>query len=401
MLAKLMRSINTCNNFLRSKKYEFQFVKERKYESIIFRKSIRKLLLFFYKEIHPDLTQDLPEELKKVNGESLSVLNSYIDILSSSSRSENNIFIEKKLVFFKVFENSEHQIIKGRYKNIVIKLQTLSNNLSSQEKEQITAKLIYEIRKSLDKIKNVNIFNECDNESAENLGEDLLNYEKNGKNEKRQKSYINSLWDDLTNHVKNTQALFQPSEEHTLLMQKRRSYFYYIRKKLEEKYQKINHKKRRKRKLLKVKETANKITREKFPDIEHKNYENEILDCSYKIIQNGFDPNLIFFHKDIKTVEEKKKAIENICGMHLKDDADKWLLENCLKLLKNHRTQIPLVICMDKKISLSSTFGFIYIPLEFCVNDLFNFLENNLHLARSVRRKVITTRKMEYTERNK
>ncbi|KJP86616.1 hypothetical protein AK88_03720 [Plasmodium fragile] len=387
MLSKLMSSLNRCNNFLTSKKCTFQFANGRKYQSSIFRKSVRKLILFFYKEIHPDLTQELPEELKKVNSESLSVLNSYIDILSSSERSESNIFLEKKIVFFKVFENSQNKIIKGRYKNIVIKLQTLPNNLSLQQKEEITAKLIYDIRQSLEKIKNVNILDECDKDSIENLDEDIFSSNKGGG---KKNGGINSIWDDLTEHVKNTQALFQPSEQQALLIQKRRSYFHYIKKKLEEKYQKINHKKRREKKLLKLKEVANKIAHEKFPDIENKKYkyDSDILHSSYKIVQNGFDPNLIFLHKDIKEEQVKKKAVENLCGMHLKDDADRWLLENCLKLLKNHQTQIPLVVYLDKTISLCPTFGFIYIPIDFCVRDFFSFLEGNLDRARSIRRKV-------------
>ncbi|SCP02539.1 conserved protein, unknown function [Plasmodium malariae] len=373
-----------CNNFIPCKKYAFQYFSEREYESSIFKKSVRKLLLFFYKEVHPDLTMSLPEELKKINNESLSILNAYIDTLCSSSKEENNIFLEKNLVFFKTFENSENKILKGRYKNIIIKLHSISSNLSVEQKEKITAKLIYDIKKSLEKIKNVNNFDENIDpfDPISNSSNDPIYSEKKKKND------INSIWEDLTEHVKNTEALYQPPEEQIELIQRRKRYFYYIKKKLEAKYQRINHKKRRKNKILKLNQTANKLAQEKFPHYTQKNYDQKIYDQSYKIIHSGYDPNLIFFHKDIKE-EEKRRAIENLCGMYFKDDADKWLLENCLKLLKNHQIQIPLVIYSKKEFSLSSTFGFIYVPVDFCLNDFFTFLENNLHQARCIRKKVL------------
>lgn len=324
------------------------------------------MLLFFYKEVHPDLTQDLPDELKKINSESLSILNSYIDILSSSNKTENNIFVEKKLVFFKLFENSEHKIIKGRYKNIEINLQTINNNLSEEDKEHIIAKLIYDIKKSLEKIQSKNIFNNNDNmEDIENIIDDTSSYFHHKKKNEKDDT-IKSIWDDLMDHVKNKEALYHPSEEETKYIQEKKNYFYYIKKKLEYKYQKINHRKRRKEKLQNVNKIANKIVQDKFADIEKKkknfktNDEQLILNQSYKITQMGYDPNLIFFNKDINN-DKKKQAIENICGINLNDDADKWLLENCLKLLKNHKIQIPIVFYNGKEISVSQTFGYIYV----------------------------------------
>ncbi|SBT44390.1 conserved protein, unknown function [Plasmodium ovale wallikeri] len=355
------------------------------------------MLLFFYKEVHPDLTQNLPEELKKVNNESLSILNSYIDILSSSTKEENNIFVKKNLIFFKVFENSENKIIKGRYKNIVLKLQTVSNNLSIEEKEKIVVQLIYDIKKSLEKIKDIKNTNFEDIEMDENIVNDFI-YSK-----KKKENGINALWEDLMNHVKNKEALYQPCEEENALIQKRKNYFYYIKKKLQYKYERINNKKRRKEKIKNVNRVVTKIVQDKFPDLKKKKKDEKIVQQSYEIIQNGFDPNLIFFHKDIKDDDKKKKAIENLCGIYLIDDADKWLLENCLKLLKNHQVKIPLVIYLGKTISLSSSFGYIYVtykrlkcrfvqcrlPINFYVSDLFAFLENNLCEARRIREKVL------------
>ncbi|CRG95921.1 conserved protein, unknown function [Plasmodium gallinaceum] len=381
MLIKFLNFFIKKNNYFQLKNYTFKFENKRNYDSRLFRKSVRKLLYFFYKEVHPDLTSNLPDDLKKVNNESLSVLNSYIDILSSSKKNENNIFLEKSLVFFKVFENSENKIIKGRYKNIIIKLPTISNNLSFDEKEKITAKLIYDIKNSLEKTKRKNIFND-DIEEIE-ITDNILSTK-----ETKKRGDINNIWEDLTNHVKDTEALYQPCEEEIELKKKKKSYFYYIKKKLELKFQKINHKKRRKKKLQKINEIASKIVQEKFPYNNKNNYDQILINQSYQIIQNGFNPNLIFFHKDINE-KEKRIGIENLCGMHLKDDADKWLLENCLKLLKNHKTPIPLVVYSEKKIQLSLTYGFIYIPYEFCLNDLFTFLEDNIDKARNIRKKVL------------
>lgn len=111
---------------------------------------------------------------------------------------------------------------------------------------------------------------------------------------------------------------------------------------------------------------------------------------NYQIIQSGYSPSLIFFHKDLQE-EEKKKGIENLCGLHLKEDADKWLLENCLKILKNHETPIPLVISSKGPINLSSTFGIINIPYNFELKDFFQFLENNVDTVREIRKRVINS----------
>ncbi|CDU16951.1 conserved protein, unknown function [Plasmodium yoelii] len=396
MFAKFMFYLKPSNKYVSNYKYLFQHINKQNYESNIFKKSVRRMLLFFYKQVHPDLSQDLPEELKKINSESLSILNSYIDILSSSDKNENNIFVEKKLVFFKLFENSEHKIIKGRYKNIEINLQTINNNLSEEDKEHIIAKLIYDIKNSLEKIQSKNIFNNNDDsmEDIENIIDDTSSYFHHKKKKNEKDDTIKSIWDDLMDHVKNKEALYHPSEEETKYIQEKKNYFYYIKKKLEYKYQKINHRKRRKEKLQNVNKIANKIVQDKFADIEKKkkniktNDEQLFLNQSYKITQMGYDPNLIFFNKDINN-DKKKKAIENICGINLNDDADKWLLENCLKLLKNHKIQIPIVFYNGKEISLSQTFGYIYLPVDFCLNQLFTFLENNLHQARIIRGKVL------------
>ncbi|CAD2087888.1 conserved protein, unknown function [Plasmodium vinckei lentum] len=395
MFAKFMFYLKPSNKFVLKQKCLFQYINKHNYESNIFKKSVRRMLLFFYKEVHPDLTQDLPEELKKINSESLSILNSYIDILSSPDKNENNIFVEKKLVFFKLFENSEHKIIKGRYKNIELNLQTINNNLSEEDKENIVAKLIYDIKKSLEKMQSKNIFNNNDNmEDFENIIDDTSSYFSHIKKKNEKDGTIKSIWDDLMDHVKNKEALYHPSEEEIKLIQEKKRYFYYIKKKLECKYQKIHHRKRRKEKLQNINKVANQIVQDKFADIEKKkkniktNDEQIFLNQSYKITQMGYDPNLIFFNKDIND-DKKKKAIENICGINLNDDADKWLLENCLKLLKNHKIQIPIVFYTGKEISLSQTFGYIYLPVDFCLNQFFTFLENNLHEARTIRGKVL------------
>ncbi|CAD2099814.1 hypothetical protein YYG_03762 [Plasmodium vinckei petteri] len=395
MFAKFIFYLKPSNKFVPNQKCLFQYINKHNYESNIFKKSVRRMLLFFYKEVHPDLTQDLPEELKKINSESLSILNSYIDILSSPDKNENNIFVEKKLVFFKLFENSEHKIIKGRYKNIELNLQTINNNLSEEDKENIVAKLIYDIKKSLEKIQSKNIFNNNDNmEDFENIIDDTSSYFSHIKKKNEKDGTIKSIWDDLMDHVKNKEALYHPSEEEIKLIQEKKRYFYYIKKKLECKYQKIHHRKRRKEKLQNINKVANQIVQDKFADIEKKkkniktNDEQIFLNQSYKITQMGYDPNLIFFNKDIND-DKKKKAIENICGINLNDDADKWLLENCLKLLKNHKIQIPIVFYTGKEILLSQTFGYIYLPVDFCLNQFFTFLENNLHEARTIRGKVL------------
>ncbi|VWU49775.1 conserved protein, unknown function [Hepatocystis sp. ex Piliocolobus tephrosceles] len=383
MLKRLRTFFSWHNSYIVNKKYSFQFVSVRKYESTIFRKSTRKMLAFFYKEVHPDLAHTLPDELKKINNDSLSILNSYIDVLCTPVKDkENNIFIEKKIIFFKQYVNSNNVILKGRYKNFTIKLQNVTNNITFEQKENIIAKLIYDIQNALGKIKNTNESSKSINLSETGLENGLETDDVNDENiidnlshssnkKKNQNSHINSIWDDLMYYTKNTQALYQPSEETVELIQKKKNYFYYIKKKLLYKYQNIKNKKRKKVKIQQINQVANKIAEEKFPQLESKNnYYQKNIDQSYKIINNGFNPNLIYFHKNIKQ-HQKQIAIQRLCGMHLKNDADKWLLENCLKLLKNHETPIPL------------------IPLDFCLNAFFTFLENNLDQARKIRAKVL------------
>ncbi|SOV16594.1 conserved protein, unknown function [Plasmodium sp. gorilla clade G2] len=391
MLNKLLPNIYKCKNLIEGKNLLLHFQYKRNYEANITKRSIRKLLHFFYKQVHPDLTSTLPEELKKKNSESLSVLNSYIDILSTE-KNEENIFIERNIVFFKVFENKENKIIQGRYKHLVIKLHTLSNNLTENEKEKIIVKLIYDIKQAIgaDEEKGKDNINHDDY----NMSFDDNIYDK--KYDREEKKDINLLWDKLTNHVKDTQALYQLSDEQVELINQRKNYFYYIKKKLLEKYGRIRHKKRRKLKIENIKQVANKIVLTKFPDVHQKYIKNNFDDInnyhqSYQIIQNGYDPSLLFFHKDLKE-HNKIIALQNICGLNLKDDADKWLLESCLKLLKNHPIQIPIVICDEQKeIALSSTFGYIYVPFNFCFHDLFIFLQNNLDQARAIRKKILNT----------
>lgn len=358
-----------------------------------FRKNVRRLLFFFYKEVHPDLTTNLPNDLKKINNESLSVFNSYLDILCSQPNketSDSNVFVEKKIRFFKVYENAENKILKDRFKNFTIHLPSISTNLSPEEREQLAAKLIYDIEKTIENTKRKNIYNtEVDIEEAE-----IWNYHETKKSEKGGASKtIYNIWEELTKEVKESEALFQPSEEEIRWKQKRNAYFTYIKKKLEAKYQRINHKKRRKDKLNKLNETVHKIVDERYgKHFQGKNasYDdrNVLNHHNYQIIQSGYSPSLIFFHKDLQE-EEKKKGIENLCGLHLKEDADRWLLENCLKILKNHETPIPLVICSKGPINLSSTFGIIHIPYNFELKDFFQFLENNVDIVRKIRKRII------------
>lgn len=65
MLKKLLPNIYKYKNLIEGKNVLIHFEYKRNYEANITKRSIRKLLHFFYKQVHPDLTSTLPEELKK------------------------------------------------------------------------------------------------------------------------------------------------------------------------------------------------------------------------------------------------------------------------------------------------------------------------------------------------
>jgi len=116
-----------------------------------------------------------------------------------------------------------------------------------------------------------------------------------------------------------------------------------------------------------------------------------------RMIEDGYDPDLVFIEKNLST-DEKKEAIKRCCGRNLKNDAEFWLLKNLWKAMrdpgslgddqyagsvgeeKKRKSSRPIPLVIGRRYAAED--GFLIIPWNFEVREVCEVLEENLDTLR-------------------
>uniref|UniRef100_A0A0G4G3W9 DUF4460 domain-containing protein n=1 Tax=Chromera velia CCMP2878 TaxID=1169474 RepID=A0A0G4G3W9_9ALVE len=350
--------------------------------------SIRRMLRFFYREVHPDLTRSIPPEAANLNANSLAELNAYIDLLDSPLPLETPI-LPRNLQFFRQFVSRRGVKIPTRVQNFSVHLPGCGPDVSMEEKELMAARLIRNIQISISE----------DNRLLSSQAPVPLLF--SGKEPLRER--LQTLWEDEARNAELKAQLYGPdAKTRKRIMAKKKCYDFWTRI-YTAKCQKIKTSSKRKKRLAKVHDLAMSKVVARFGDedkrdtgagqgrLEEKEAEQRVRQEKARLIEAGFHPDLVFLDSQV-TGEQREEALFRLCGGGLQKEADVWLLENILRELRRPPTPVPIVIGPGSgEFEASLDKAFLTVPFDFQVWDFADFLEQHIDDLRRAREKRLET----------
>jgi len=114
---------------------------------------------------------------------------------------------------------------------------------------------------------------------------------------------------------------------------------------------------------------------------------DEVVDRKMKLILSGYHPDLVFFRPHLSD-DQRNIGLAHVCGENLETESQVWLLENVWDAMRKTSTpSVPLVLSDKWDASLDG--GYIEVPFDFNLNDLVDFLEDNLEPVRIARKNLL------------
>lgn len=339
--------------------------------------SIKKLIRGFYRRVHPDLMQGCSSVAVECNSRALKDLNAYIDRLESSEIITAP-FCRRTINFFSKMSNRRGEIIEGSLKPFPVVLESIPPSADILEKEEISVRLVRAIEKGMDP---TGLFssNSPEGERIEPIISQKMGTDARGQ--------LNKIWNEEALRDQIRSHLFESIDER---MERAKNYqSIIIYNKLVKKYSKLKNTKRRLKRLEGVaSEVEAALKEESALSIIDQVLTNDSDDeTKVKVIESGFHPDLVFFDPELSELE-REEGVARICGISLDIESDQWLLENIWKVVRLER--IPAVpVVLSRKFEADLKGGFIYIPFDFELNPLVDFLEENLESVRVARKSLI------------
>ncbi|CAD7962565.1 unnamed protein product [Amoebophrya sp. A25] len=352
--------------------------------------SARKSLHFFMKQVHPDASGHvLPVHAKRVNQQSLMVLNSYLDRLDGSScqrttsstrnaesRAEpdsSTPFLRQQLPFFRpLVRKATGEIVSNRAVPLILDLPTLPPGASFMLRDQAATDLLEQAKQNLDFQRSR--FSDLPHGTGRSLLRDAVLGNINGDSastattstsssetsssrassmgssaSRRVVERFEKLWDTQTHDVMFKDALYDdPAATKRLAAMeayRRRYQAQLLRKAL-----KTKNKQGRRRRLESVDKRAEAKVVEKFGAVAgagqqepepHSVEQDGGERCAsgpkkLRMIEYGYHPDLVFMEPGL-TPAQQTEGIRRCCGVHLQKEnntAEFWLLENLWRAMR-------------------------------------------------------------------
>lgn len=415
--------------------------------------SVRKMMRFFVRAVHPDIAQSLPSAAREVNQKSLMSLNAYIDRLdgdrSSASDPQKPVtpFVACSLPFFRPVqarrstaapaegrqesaEKKRPSYLPNRARPLSLPLQSLPPRLSFAHRDRAAVQLIHEAQAALEEAE-AGVF------SSSRFASPHLKslVEKPEIKENFTKHWFRTTHDEMFKH-----ALYADADPAAVRREEAIKWF-------RSKYQaqllrralKLKSSKARRRGLEKLGDRVETRVRTKFGIMEDEGGEvgeddrwgrvrdlggigNPLSDHAgrspeqdedagspdrrtetgekIQMIEEGYHPDLVFMLPGL-TVGQRREAIRRCCGMNLSDDPPSfWLLENIFKAMRGGTHRIPLIFAPRRSAGRGSgdtdnlyraENGCVYVPYDFEVSELAALLEEELDQLQHYHEKLMNT----------
>jgi hypothetical protein len=342
---------------------------------------MRPLFHQFIRRIHPDLLPAIPEA-KSANTFALQHLNHFLDHLESSDPIPNPLTAQT-LPLFLLKSN-------GRLKPSSLTLPPIPPSADFLEKREIAFGLSAEITRLLIDIPAVNRRAPLAPEVESLLPRGPEGWTK--------------LFDKEIQNQHTKQLLYTPP------LSKAEAYKKYLqvktRTRLERKYSRIQNKISRKLKLKKLDSIVEHVVRKRLANGEQNcaDTDSSAVSCKdlqdtkeniFKLASLGYNPHFVFFARDL-TPAEVRKGLASLAGEGLTTDADKWLLENIFRALRESEPPVPVVL--GRTFSANSDFGFLEIPTKCGISELAEFVDEWVDEVREIRKKVLEEARARYSK---
>eukprot|EP00916_Digyalum_oweni_P027219 GHVL01044625.1.p2 GENE.GHVL01044625.1~~GHVL01044625.1.p2 ORF type:complete len:361 (+),score=65.06 GHVL01044625.1:18-1100(+) len=340
--------------------------------------AVRKLIRPFLKLVHPDVCQNFPSEALNINEGSLKELNHYIDRLTVFS-SDGNPVPCKNLQFFRPFITKQNKRIDSMVQQVWVELPPIPPKADFMEREYIST---------------IVIRNLCDvAESIDSLFSSKVNPDPLFTPKDLTVNKLKTLWKRESNRVMWEMNIHEPDEKTQRLVENMQEFTLRKTAQMTAKALRIRNPSRQKKRLKQLNGRLRSLKMEKFgfadekdavPKIYGGEGKDDFNSMKTNLLKKGFRPDLVFVDPALSH-EEKKIAIENICGMSLENESDIWLLQNVWEVMRKPPVAVPLVVGPETIYAASDSF------ITLC--ELVDFLEENLDIVRQKRLALLNDRK--------
>ena len=305
--------------------------------------SIKQLIGKFYKRVHPDLMVGKSLEAIECNERSLKELNSYIDRLENNAPPIFNEgpFVARSLPFFQPRFNNAGVVIKNSLRPCIVNLPSIPPHAGAHVLEDISVQLIHEIEKVM-------------------LQKDLNHLPAVGKHLSQVLSDVSSK--GLQGRLS---SLWERERVESYILE-------YDAERERRNYERILQYNR----TGTMDEITGNISVDRMIDKQ-----------TVEVIKTGYHPDLLFYSPTISE-DDREVGVSRLCGTHLVLDADKWLLENVLRTV--YEMHVPIVLTKGSLIA-NLECGYFEINIDFELNELVIFLQDNLQTVKDARDLLIST----------
>ncbi len=328
--------------------------------------------------VHPDLMSGCPQQAVDCNLRSLQELNAYIDRLESTEANRTP-FVARSIQFFKPMVSSSGNPVYSSLRPCLISLPSISPSADMLEKEDLSVQLIRQIETSMQPEQMFSRKSVIESEV-----EPII---RRTTDSRTVRAELGKIWDAeaLDDQIK--RSVYEAVDDR--MSQYRNYQSIQIYNKLVKKYEKIKNAKRRLKRMSGLEKEVEEVLKERKVEssIDLVDLKEPDFDTKVRIIESGFHPDLVFFDVSL-TLEERETGIARICGVNLEKESDTWLLENIWRAVRKERQpSVPIVLWKEFRANMEG--GFLEIPFDFELENLVEFLEENLEPTRDARRRLL------------
>ncbi|KAL8274158.1 hypothetical protein Esti_002000 [Eimeria stiedai] len=341
---------------------------------------LRPHLRFFFLAVHPDLTQHFPDEARRLNADSLSQFNAYVDLLQQmlqqqQQQQQKQQQEDQQLSNRVPFQQQQQRQQQRKVRPVYIHLHSLPLEIHRSQVEAIVENLFLRLTAAVE--------GRLEATDTAPQAAPLLT----PKHKERQA--LERLWEQQIDEVAFKDAIYQQNPKRLARIHAMRRCYYDYETKLREEALNTKNKKTRKRRLASVARRAQRIVYRQFgPDPKTPPPDAAELLRKTDIAERGFHPELVYVHPWL-TQQQREEALDRICGRLPRSlsQSDRWLLASLLSTLRNNNPPIPLLVC--KQYRHLTEAGMLEVPVKLEVWPFADLVERELDNATATRKKLL------------
>jgi hypothetical protein len=331
----------------------------------------------FLRLVHPDVSSGQCSEAREANSNSLKELNAFLDRLSSTTKVKSP-FVSRSIQFFTPIRKRDGTLIDGSARPFDVTLPSIPPDADLFEKRALFEQLLQTLKQATDFVPSI-LRSAQESRRIHNI---LSSSPAPDRSNPRDK--LNLIWRDEVERNQIRDSIYASREDDVSLREYRAILEH---NKLVQRYSKISHAKKRQKKLKTIPDTVFARLVDVPIKTPSERTSDEVDDIKMKLILSGYHPDLVFFRPHLSD-GQRNIGLAHVCGENLETESQVWLLENVWDAMRKTSTpSVPLVLSDKWDASLDG--AYIEVPFDFNLNDLVDFLEDNLEPVRIARKNLL------------